>query len=274
VYRIQAKGAKPQAVADVSKLSSAQLVALLSSSNEWFARKARRVLADRRDCSGIEPLHHLALEGEDDHASLEALWALYVSGGFDDAFAQRALAHRNPDIRRWAVRLLGDEEHVSPSIAARLIDLAAKDADVTVRSQLASTAKRLPAADSLPIVRNLLRRDQDAQDTHVPLLLWWAVEHHALTSREPILDLFTSPAMWNSALARDVVLTRLVRRYGAEGNESGLTACARLLRSAPSAEAKRRLVANLDQGLSEGPSGSTPMAPPALTAELVTLWSD
>src|SRR5439155_19097620 len=158
VYRIQAKGAKPQAVADVSKLSSAQLVALLSSSNEWFARKARRVLADRRDSSVIEPLRHLALEGEDDHASLEALWALYVSGGLDEAFAQRALGHRNPDIRRWTVRFLGDEERVSPSISPRLIDLAATDKEVSVRSQLASAAKRLPAADALAIVQNLLLR--------------------------------------------------------------------------------------------------------------------
>src|SRR5205823_686478 len=126
-------------------------------------------LADRRDASVIDPLRKIVTENADDHLALEAFWALYVSGGFDEDVAKVALDHRNPDIRCWAVRLLGDEEKVSPANAARLAEMAAKDADVTVRSQLASTAKRLPAADGLPIVRAILLRDEDAKDPHVPL---------------------------------------------------------------------------------------------------------
>src|SRR5439155_4059648 len=140
-------------------------------------------------------------------------WALYVSGGFDDAFAAEALGQPNADLRRWTVRFLGDEEKVSPAMSLRLRELAAGDKDVSVRSQLASTAKRLPAEDGLPIVARLLIRDEDVADPHVPLLLWWAVEHHAIDAREQVLAMFDSSSMWKSALARDVVLTRLVRRY-------------------------------------------------------------
>src|SRR5205823_736159 len=149
---------------------SAELVGLLSSSNEWMARKARRVLADRRDSSVIEALRGMALKGENDRVALEALWALYVSGGFDDAFATQALSHRSADLRRWTVRFLGDEEKVTPAMSVLLRELAAGDTDVSVRSQLASTAKRLPADDALPILAGLLLRDQDVADPHVPLL--------------------------------------------------------------------------------------------------------
>ena len=43
-----------------------------------------------------------------------------------------------------------------------------------VRGQLASTAKRLTAAQGFPILRALLARDEDAGDPRIPLLvrLW------------------------------------------------------------------------------------------------------
>ena len=56
-----------------------------------------------------------------------------------------------------------------------------------VRSQLASTAKRLPAAQALPIVRNLLTHHEDADDIHLPLLLWWAIESKAESDTEAVL---------------------------------------------------------------------------------------
>ena len=66
---------------------------------------------------------------------------------------------------------------VSPTIARRFVDLATGDASVIVRRQLASTAKRLPPADCLPIVAALARHDEDADDPYLPLLVWWALEH-------------------------------------------------------------------------------------------------
>src|SRR5205085_9600968 len=148
--------------------------------NRRYVRKARRILADRRDPEVIFPLRALVLEGMDDQLALEALWALYVSGGFNENFAREALAHRSAHVRRWTVRFLGDERKVSPALGRRLIELAGKEPDVTVRSQLASSAKRLPPAVGLPIVRRLVLRDEDGRDPHLPLLLWWAVEGHAI----------------------------------------------------------------------------------------------
>src|SRR5205823_3904950 len=116
--------------------------------------------------------------------ALQGLWGLYVSGGFDDTLATELLKHPGEQVRAWTIRLLGDEGKVSPEMGRRLTDLAAAEPSVVVRAQLAATARRL----SLPgIIEQLLRRDLDAGDPHIPLLLWWAVADRALADRDRVL---------------------------------------------------------------------------------------
>src|SRR5262249_42698450 len=121
VYRIAARGTKAVAPFDLTKLSSDKLVSLLSHRNDWYRRKARPNLADRRDPEVIFPLRRMVLEARDEELQLQALWALYVSGGFNDAFAAKLLGHPNPDVRRWTVRFLGDERKVTPELAQLLV---------------------------------------------------------------------------------------------------------------------------------------------------------
>jgi putative membrane-bound dehydrogenase-like protein len=276
VYKVEAKGTKPYASGDLSKLASEKLLALLSHRNYWYALKARRILADRRDPEVIFPLRSLVLEGKDDQLALEALWTLYVSGGFTDDFARQALAHRSPHVRRWTVRFLGDECKVSPALGRRLVDLAEYEPDVTVRSQLASSAKRLPLAAGLAIVQKLIVRDEDLRDPHIPLLLWWTVERHAITALEEVVDIFASPSAWKSALARRAVRPRLVRRLAAEGSPAALTGCARLLHSAPSPGERAPLIAALDEGLRDrqASKGRKTEVPAALEKLLAGFWKD
>ncbi len=297
VYKITAKGTKPLEPFDLTKLSSDKLVSLLAHPNDWFRRKARQVLADRRDPEVIFPLRTLVMEAKDDDLQLQALWALYVSGGFNNAFAEKLLGHRNPAIRRWTVRFLGDANKVAPALAKQLAELAASEPDVVVRSQLTCTAKRLPAKDGLPIVWRILERNLDGNDPHLPLLLWWAVEAHAVVGRDQVLDLFARSQAWKMPLVRAAILERLMRRYAAEGGEAGYTACARLLASAPVGE-RGALLAALDQGLQDRPAGEhkntgtlftdlgpleTPkepratreeVLPPALAKQLDALWTE
>jgi putative membrane-bound dehydrogenase-like protein len=295
VYKIEYRGTKPVTPFDLARLPSEKLIGLLGHPNDWYARKARQVLADRRDPEVIFPLRTLVRESKDDRLALQALWALYVSGGFTDGLAEECLGHRNPDVRRWAVRFLGDDRKVTARLARRLSDLAAGEPDVTVRSQLASTARRLPARDGLPIIERLLLRNLDGKDSHLPLLLWWAIEEHAVASRERVLEMFASAAAWQVPLVREVIQGRLMRRYAAEGTEAGYTACARLLASAPSPEERGQMLAALEQGLQDRPRATKSVGPllaehavverpaergrarpeklpPALEAQLAALW--
>ncbi|MFV1968381.1 MAG: PVC-type heme-binding CxxCH protein, partial [Pirellulaceae bacterium] len=99
VYRIQAEGAPPPAPVDLNMLTSNELVDWLSHSNAWYVRRARRILAERRDSTVFPRLRQLVLESQDDTLVLQALWALYVSGGFDDDVANQPLRHRSPPVR-------------------------------------------------------------------------------------------------------------------------------------------------------------------------------
>src|SRR5690348_5473042 len=108
----------------------------------------------------------------------------------------------------WAVRLLGDmkDKPVSSIVLHQLLGLAAREMDPQVRSQLASTAKRLPADQAIQLVRGMLRRDQDASDPHVPLLLWRAVEDKAVPERDLVVAAFSTSDVWKQKLAREVIL--------------------------------------------------------------------
>ena len=299
IYRISAIGTKPVASPDLTRFSSAQLISLLNNPNPWLVREARRLLADRRDPEVILPLRTAILESKDDRLALESLWALHVGGGFNERFAERTLTHRSAAVRKWTVRLIGDEREVSPNIAARLRALAETEPNVVVRSQLAATAKRLPASAALAIVEALVRRDVDRLDPYIPLLLWWAVEQHAVSGLLQVEAVFTSAAAWQSALARETIDERLMRRWTAEGTTGTYDACAKLLVSAPDAATQHRLLAALDQGFHDRPKSpiafgsgglfansaaaeiKTAVQPSetvaissALNAELAKLWRD
>jgi putative heme-binding domain-containing protein len=134
----------------------------------------------------------------------------------------------------------------------RLLELAANEPDIHVRSQLACTAKRLPGRVGLPIVHRLLARNADATDAHVPLLCWWAVERHAVSDLDLCLELFATPDAWKSSFIRDAILDRLTRRLAAEGTSATLRGCARMLAAAPSDTERRRLVTAIELGQRDG----------------------
>ena len=215
IYRLKAKDAKPIQPFDLSKLTTTQLVETLSHPNEWFREQAKRILADRRDSSVVPVLKNL-VQSSQGQLALEALWSLYLSGGWDDAFALQQLTHPDEYVRCWTVRLLGDSKKVTPAIQARLVELARTETSVEVRSQLASSCKRLPARDALPIIRELMFRGEDVNDLHVPLLLWWALESKVGDDLPLVLQLLKDPALWEAPLFKKHIAARLGQRFTTE----------------------------------------------------------
>ena len=160
---------------DLGAMSSVELVGLLDHANRWHREAARRVLADRRDESVVPSLKQklFATKGQ---VAVESLWALNLSGGLDEATALKAIDHTEPQVRLWTVRLLGDARSLPSDIARRVASLALTEPNIEVRCQLAATAKRLPPEQSLPIIRSLMTRDEDATEARQPLMVWWALE--------------------------------------------------------------------------------------------------
>jgi len=245
IYRLKAKGTKPLKPFDLARQSSDELVrTLLTHGNKWFRHEAVRVLGDRRDKSIIPQLKRIVMADREER-TLDALWALYVSGGFDNEVALKALDSKSPHVRRWAVRLIGDSKKTTPRVASELKDLAVREPEVEVRSQLASSARRLPAEQGLPITRELLAHGSDVDDLHIPLLLWWAVEAKCGDDRDAVLKMFADKNVWTLPMVEKHLIERLMRRYAMAGSPQDLQTCAELLALAPEDKHRAKLMTGL-----------------------------
>ncbi|MCH8829489.1 MAG: c-type cytochrome, partial [Planctomycetes bacterium] len=236
IYRLRSKASatKRNGIVrfDLSRKTGRELVELLSHPNKWFRQTALRLLADRKDASLI-PLLKKQIADNSGQTALESLWALNLSGGFDEKAALSTLRHEDPYVRLWTVRLLCDNRKVSQEIANALAGLAKRESYVHVRSQLAASAKRLPAAHALPIIANLLAHSEDAADIHLPLLLWWALESKAGSDSEKVLALFKERSFWKLPIVEQTILQRIARRYALSGTRKDLLAVARLFELSP-----------------------------------------
>ena len=241
IYRVAARGVKPSRAENLGNLTSAELIKRLKHPNKWVRQTVLRLLADRKDKTVVPALRTL-LSTSTGQTALESLWALNLSGGLTDKNALDALRHSDPFVRAWTVRLLCDSRKVSPKVAERLAKMAAIEPHVQVRSQLACSAKRLPAKEALAITKALLARDEDAGDIHLPLLLWWAIEANCQNDRQAVLALFERSSLWDRPIVRDQILHRLMQRFAMAGSRTDLLTCGQLLRMAPHAAGKKQLM--------------------------------
>jgi putative heme-binding domain-containing protein len=265
IYRLRHRDARPGSTPNLANLPTAQRVASLGHTNRLVRELNLRRLADQRDPAAV-PLLRAQLNAPAPNVGpdlvLESLWALHQLGALDAPLRSVALRHPNPQVRLWTARFIGDHDPVPAELASQLAQIAANEPDVEVRSQLASTARRLPAVQSLPIVKALLSQDRDAADPRLPLLLWWAIEQHCASAPDAVLDLFTDRELWRAPVVHQHILHRLARRFTATGKPADLKFTTRLFTLSPSAEATARLT----RGFEEATAGS-PL--PALPEELV-----
>lgn len=255
VFRIVHGDAKPQAAFDLGKLSSAELLKLLDHPNGWHARTARRILAARRDPEVILPLRTRVLESKDQQVALNALWALYVSGGFDEAFGCKLLDHAAPMVRYWAVRLLGDEENTSEKTALQLMMLATTEVNLSVCSQLACTALRVRGSRLMPVLMELIKRTGIERDPHLPLLLWWGIENHMNEFTESLYRHVSNSRVWSSPILRFVVVPRLLRRLISSGSDANMKRALDLWNAGTVQDRSIQLPA-IELGFSERPKSS------------------
>jgi putative heme-binding domain-containing protein len=252
IYRLKKKGAKPIKPFDLSKSSKDQLFDLLRQDNQWIRQTTQRIIADRHDTTESVRFIDRLPTSKDSSPGLEGLWAMHGSGRFDERSAKTFLTnnyspHYSPQMRLWTVRLLGDENRISRPIADAFADISAVETSLEVRAQLACTAKRLPAHDGLPIVKNLLAHDEDAKDPRQPLLCWWAIESKCDTDRDAVLALFESSPFWSQPMVERHLLDRLMRRFAAAGTRRDLLTCAKLLQLSPSREHSVKLMAGFEE---------------------------
>jgi putative heme-binding domain-containing protein len=264
IYRLAAADAKPAKLPTLADATPDQLLHTLATGNRWQRQTAQRLLAQRGAAAVQEqlPADFSKAEGQ---AAVELLWELHRAGQLTEPAIVAALGRKEPAVRRWTVQLACNDGKVSLDLAKRLADLAARETDAEVRSQLAASARRLPPGASLPIVERLLQHSEDTADPHIPLLLWWAIETHCEKHRDAVLELFRSEALWREPLVREAIVERLMKRFAQSGARHDLATCAKLLELAPTADDAKRLIAGLESSVD---ARALAAAPPELNAAI------
>lgn len=198
------------------------------------------------------------VESSRPHA-LECLWALRAAGGLDETVVAAAVRHPRPEVRAWAWRLWFDHHDAvdgeSPLAAASAVSLDASlltaarvEDDPDVLCQIASSARRIAAADAaLAILRPVVSGAGKADDPRLPLLAWWAIEAKISTAPEAVIGWFADRDLWAEPLVEREILPRLERRFAASGQRADLAICGRLLAMAPSPAARAALLRGFEE---------------------------
>ncbi len=245
IYRIKPKGTAPKVISIEDK-SVAGLRKLCGMDNWPVAKRA------------ILELSWKSLSQDDfsdlpfDEEAVEAIRQRNGAGLLDMLFERNLSpgAKQKLQIRNMAEKGLTD---IGP--------LGTPD----LRAEAASAAKRSGRSVAVKIIRRLFTHDEDLTDPHIPLLLWWAIEAHAESGRAEIEALTTEPETWKSALFREFIAERLMRRYAMAGGEANFQSAAALLNSAPDDDARRRLMTGLQLAFQ---GTAVPALPTALQEEM------
>jgi putative membrane-bound dehydrogenase-like protein len=265
IYRVRpANAAIRHEKFDLHTAPVATLVQYLSHANKWFRKQAALELFWRGEKSAVPAVEKLARDRNNPHA-FDALCALELLGGLSDNAAVDLLEHPDPYVRRWVVRTEGDRNQVGVGVAAAMVKLGGREQQPEVRTQLLSSAKRLPAITALPIVKAMIGNEADASDKRIPLILWWAIESKAESDRDAVLKLFSDPALWRLPLARGFGVHNLAQRWAMAGGKDNFESCAKLLALAPRPEDRSLVIEGLALAF-EG--GKVPELPPALASAL------
>ncbi len=248
IYRLKAKAIPRPAPVDLQSATSVELIHALRHPNKWHRQTAVRLLGERKDPASEAPLRTL-LHHETNPVALEALWALNACGFLQTGDFQRGLAHPIPAVRAWSVRLLGDQRSLEAGLLDPLLQLARTEFSAEVRSQLASSARRFPAATGLALLTPLLHHPEDNADVHIPLLLWWTLESAFTADFKTTTSWLQNEDLWKQPLFLKHLAPRVFRRCAADPTDSHLNLSAVLLEKFAPKDLHDAMLLSLELGL-------------------------
>jgi len=205
LYRVSYGAAKPRAV-DLRAMTSAQLIDAQLDANEWFARAAQLVLAERGADPSVRDRLEARFRAVDQFcpaARLRALWTLSASGNLTDEMLLASLRDSDETIVAWGIQLACE----STAPANRVWEAIANQAESfspIVRLYMASALQRVPVDLAAPVIGELVRATRDDDDATLRRVLWFAFErlaaHDAALALAAALD--AHPAMRGWMLRR------------------------------------------------------------------------
>ena len=202
IYRLVAKGAKPQAAYTLKDADPVKLVATLKNDNLLWRRHAQRLLVERGKADVVPALIELANDATVDEIGLNvgvihAMWTLHGLGAIDcqiektRAAVFAALKHRSAGVRRNAVAVLPLDRNSAKAIFDSGV---LNDADANVRLAALLWLAELPEnAAAGTAVASALAHPANLADRWLPDALTSAAAAHTLpflkavaTTKDPL----------------------------------------------------------------------------------------
>lgn len=220
--------------ADLSKLSSRDLVDLQLHKNDWYVRHARLILQERRPSKKVhKALKDILNNNPDVTRKLRALWALHVTKGLFDEDLLNLLTHESEYIRSWAIQLLAEDKSVPDVAVERFADMARNDQSALVRLYLASALQRIEPDKRWEIVARLSQHSEDKEDHNLPLMVWYAAEPLVKLDMNRAMDLALKAELPN-------ILHYTIKCVGAVGSDDSKRMLKRLNERLDNAEDPHR----------------------------------
>ena len=265
---------RPRPDMNLARLSSEELVPLLAHPNAWHRRTAQRLISERRDLPNSNTLHQettlhkMMKDGPTLAARLAAFWTLHTSGALDEEWVDKAVEDREPALRAWAARLIGERGFWVHGTFERLEKLA-RDPDPTVRLAVAVAARQfvsgaltvntppaVPIREAFTggILSSLWFSSFDAKDPVIPFMYWMALE--PIIAFDPVhaLGFYQEDGATKAMPLAGILLTKIMRRVCDLRDEAVLTRALLAFEKIP-AQATPTLLAGL-RGLIEGQRGN------------------
>ena len=107
-----------------------------------------------------------------------------------------------------------------PALRERLVALARTEPDPEVRSELANAAARLEPQLGRAVLQELIRRQEDLSDKHVPLRIWWTLEEQITRDADAVLNWLEEAGLWQAPLFSAHLAGRIARRLAADRGDT------------------------------------------------------
>lgn len=217
LYRVSYGAPKSRAV-DLRAMTSAQLVEFQLDPNEWYARAAQLVLAERGADEDVRARLEARFRAKDATAvRLRALWTLAASDNLTEDVVHAGLRDADEAVVAWSVRLACERGWPAPREWGAISELTSTRSPF-VRLHLASALVRLPIAQAAPAIAALVRATRADDDVVVRKVLWYAFErlaaHDAPEALAVALDAHVEMRAWmlrrlaSDASTRETLLAR------------------------------------------------------------------
>lgn len=238
IYRIDYASTYRPVHVDLGRMSDDDLVGLFAHKNRWYGRTAQRLLTERANAhrlaaSTSERLRQEASGGKEAITRLHALWALYGIESGATGTTVSLLKDSDAAVRAWAVRFVSESASKVPRAPIQLAAMAKSEPAASVRLALASAALRLPDKLAWQILETLSGRAEDAEDRHLPTLLWQGIARRMATAPARALEIAKSTPI--------PLLADWIYWYAARSSDAGLTQALESLNKAQGDSLRRRM---------------------------------